>query len=72
MNLISSRNIAVRLGIACAALLAAVTLAPLASATEWTKTYTVTGRANVRIDTNDGGVRVSTSDSKEVRVSRRV
>src|SRR5260370_19425167 len=47
-------------------LLAAVTFAPRASATEWTRNYTVTGRANVRIDTNDGGVRVSTSDSKNV------
>jgi len=66
MNLSASRNIAVRLGIACAALLAAVALAPRASATEWTKSYTVAGRASVRIDTNDGGVRVSTSDSKNV------
>lgn len=66
MNLISSRNFAVRLGIACAALFVVAALAPRASATEWTKNYTVTGRANVRIDTNDGGVRVSTSDSKEV------
>ena len=66
MRLHPSRTIALRLGIAAVALLAAVTLAPRASATEWTKNYTVTGRANVRIDTNDGGVRVGTSDSKNV------
>jgi DUF4097 and DUF4098 domain-containing protein YvlB len=66
MSLIANRKAVIRLGIACAALLAAVAIAPRASATDWTKNYTVSGRANVRIDTNDGGVRVSTSDSKTV------
>jgi len=66
MSLLANRNTAIRLGIACAALLVAVALAPRASATDWSKNYTVSGRANVRIDTNDGGVRVSTSDSKTV------
>jgi DUF4097 and DUF4098 domain-containing protein YvlB len=67
MSLLISRNTAVRSGIACAALLAAaVAGAPRASATDWSKNYTVSGRANVRIDTNDGGVRVSTSDTKTV------
>lgn len=66
MKLLSSRTTPVRLGIVATALLAAVALAPRASATDWSKNYTVSGRANVRIDTNDGGVRVSTSDSKTV------
>jgi DUF4097 and DUF4098 domain-containing protein YvlB len=66
MKLDPNRTTALRLGIVASALLAAVSLAPLASATEWTKYYTLSGRANVRIDTNDGGVRVSTSDSKNV------
>src|ERR1700676_5073050 len=66
MKLLSSRTTAVPLGIVAAALLAAVAFAPRANATEWTKNYTVIGRANVRIDTNDGGVRISTSDSKNV------
>src|ERR1700689_5064973 len=66
MNWSSNRNHVIRLGIACAALLAAAGLVPQVSATEWTKNYTVAGRANVRIDTNDGGVRVTTSDSKTV------
>lgn len=66
MSLLANTNAAARLGIACASLLVAATLAPRASATDWTKNYTVSGRANVRIDTNDGGVRVSTSDSKTV------
>ena len=66
MNLLANRNNIIRLGIGCVALLAAVAVAPRASATDWTKSYTVSGRANVRIDTNDGGVRVTTGDSKNV------
>jgi hypothetical protein len=55
-----------RTGMACLGLLGALTLPALASATDWTKNYTISGRANVRIDTNDGSVRVTTSDSKTV------
>jgi DUF4097 and DUF4098 domain-containing protein YvlB len=66
MNLTANRTTVLRLGIACVALFAAVALAPRASATDVTKSFTVSGRANVRIDTNDGGVRVTTSDSKTV------
>ena len=68
MNLSANRSTGLRLGIACAALLATVALAPRASATDWTKNYTISGRANVRIDTNDGAVRVLTSDSKTVDI----
>ncbi|HEY2463961.1 MAG TPA: DUF4097 family beta strand repeat-containing protein [Steroidobacteraceae bacterium] len=35
-------------------------------ADEYTKTYTVSNRANVRVDTDDGSVNVTTGDSKEV------
>ena len=66
MNLLANRNTVIRLGIAWVALFTATAVAPRASATEWTKNYTVSGRANVRIDTNDGGVRVTTGDSKNV------
>jgi hypothetical protein len=55
-----------RTGMACFGLLGALALPALASATDWTKNYTISGRANVRIDTNDGSVRVTTSDSKTV------
>src|SRR6202171_6708928 len=65
MNLAAHRT-AARLGIACAALLAAATLAPGARAEEWTKSYTVSGRAQVRVDTNDGAVRIATGESKQV------
>src|SRR5271168_5604546 len=65
-----NRTTVLRLGIVAAALLTSVALVPLASAADWpAKTYTVSGRANVRIDTNDGSVRVTTSDSKEVQFS---
>jgi DUF4097 and DUF4098 domain-containing protein YvlB len=64
MNPLPHRSAAVRLGIACAALLAAFSVA--AHAEETTKSFNVTGRANVRVETNDGSVRVSTSDSKQV------
>jgi len=38
------------------------------SAEEWNKSYTVAGRAHVRVDTNDGAVRISTGDTKQVEL----
>ncbi len=64
MNLLAHGSTPVRMGIVCAALLAAC--AVTASAEEVTKSFAVTGRANVRVETNDGGVRVTSSDSKQV------
>ena len=65
MNL-AARHVAVRLSIACVTILAVATLAPRARAEEWTKSYAISGRAQVRIDTNDGAVRIATGDSKQV------
>ena len=62
----SFRASAIRLGIASAALLAAAVMTPGARAEELTKSFTVAGRANVRVETNDGSVRVTTGDSKQV------
>jgi Putative adhesin len=45
-------------------LLAAIV--PHANAEEWTKTYPVSGRAQVRVETNDGAVQIYTGDSKQV------
>ncbi|HYL62578.1 MAG TPA: DUF4097 family beta strand repeat-containing protein [Candidatus Methylomirabilis sp.] len=68
MNLLRpSSAAAMRLGVICAAVSAAVTWAPRANATDWTQNYTISGRANVHIDTNDGSVRIITSDSKTVQ-----
>jgi Putative adhesin len=65
MNL-ATRHITARLGIACAIVLSASILVSAAHAEEWSKTYTTSGRAQVRIDTNDGSVRIATGDSKQV------
>jgi DUF4097 and DUF4098 domain-containing protein YvlB len=64
MNLLPHRSAAIRLGIASATLLAASAVA--ANAEEVTKSFAVTGRANVRVETNDGGVRVTSGDAKQV------
>jgi hypothetical protein len=64
MNPLPHRSALIRVGIACAALLAASAAATRAE--EVVKPFTVSGRANVRVETNDGSVRVSTSDSKQV------
>ncbi len=66
MNPLPHRSIAMRLGMACAALLAVAAIAPKAKAEEVVKSYTVAGRAKVRVDTNDGSVRVTTGDNKQV------
>src|SRR5260370_20870088 len=64
MNPLPRRSVAIRLGIACTTLLAASAVA--ASAEEVTKSFAVTGRAKVRVETNDGSVHVSSGDSKQV------
>src|SRR5215475_3186036 len=51
-----------------AAVLTVVLCSPTASAEEWTKSYAVSGRANVHVDTNDGSVRVMTGDTKQVEL----
>jgi Putative adhesin len=55
-----------RVGIACAALLVLAAAAPRAHAEEITKSFAVSGRPNVRVETNDGSVRVTSGDSKQV------
>jgi len=64
MNLLPHRTIAIWLGIACAALVAVSAVS--ARAEETTKSFVVTGRANVRVETNDGSVRVTSGDAKQV------
>src|SRR5437868_8459664 len=67
MNLARHRTHASRVGTLCAMLLAATFVAaPRAHAEEWTKSYSISGRPQVRVDTNDGGVRILTGDSKQV------
>jgi Putative adhesin len=64
MKLLPHRLTAIRMGMACGALVAASAVA--ANAEEITKSFAVTGRANVRVETNDGGVRVTSGDAKQV------
>jgi DUF4097 and DUF4098 domain-containing protein YvlB len=66
MNRLHYRSNTIRLGIACAALLTGAMIAPRAQAEDVVKSYTVTGRANVHVNTNDGSVRVTTGDNKQV------
>ncbi len=50
-----------------AAALAILLAAPRAAlADEWHKTYTVSGKAAVRVTTNDGAVRIATWDGKQI------
>jgi len=66
MRALSLTGYAYRVGIACAALATVSLLAPQVRAEEITKSYTVAGRANVHVETNDGSVRVTSGDSKQV------
>ena len=66
MKLIVTRTGSIWMGIACAALLGSTLVAPRVRAEEVIKSYTVAGRANVQVNTNDGGVRITTSDTKQV------
>jgi len=54
------------MAVACAVLAAAATFVPAVHAEEVVKSFVVTGRANVHVDTNDGSVRVSPGDGKQV------
>jgi DUF4097 and DUF4098 domain-containing protein YvlB len=65
MNAVSNRTLTL-VGTLGFALLGAATLGAAARAEEWNKSYTVSGRAQVRVDTNDGAVRIATGDSKQV------
>ncbi len=41
---------------------------PRARAEDWTKNYTVAGRPQMRVHTNDGAVRIYTSDTKQIDI----
>jgi DUF4097 and DUF4098 domain-containing protein YvlB len=49
-------------------MLVAAASAPLVRAEEVAKTFTVSGHTRVRVQTDDGGVRVSTGDIKQVEI----
>lgn len=68
MSFLSNRSMALKVAFAFVALVGAAGMAPGAQAEEWTKTYPVTGRPNVRVNTNDGSVRVTSGDNKQVEL----
>jgi hypothetical protein len=57
---------ATKLAVAFGFVLSAAVFAPRAEAEDWTKSYTVSGRAQVKVDTNDGAVQIYTGDTKQV------
>jgi hypothetical protein len=66
MNRLFTRR-AICLALPISTLLAAAAfVAPSAKAEEWNKAYTVSGRAQVRVETNDGSVQTFTGDTKQV------
>jgi len=52
--------------LALAGLFAISIATPTLRAEDWTKSYSISGRANVRVETNDGAVQVYTGESKQV------
>jgi hypothetical protein len=67
MMVLPFRVAAAKLAMGAAIVLALTAAAPGVKAEDVTKAYTVSGRANVRVDTNDGSVAVTSGDTKEVR-----
>src|SRR5258708_40065815 len=65
-NRTSNRMLFRLAGLAALGFLAGSLAAASAHAEEWTKSYTVRGRARVHADSNDGAVRVTTGDSNQV------
>jgi DUF4097 and DUF4098 domain-containing protein YvlB len=63
---ISNRTLARLAGLVALALVASTFAIGAAQAEEWTKSYSISGRARVHVDSNDGAVRVTTGDSKQV------
>ena len=63
---ISNWTLARLAGLATLVLVAGTFAVGAAQAEEWTKSYSVSGRARVHVDSNDGAVRVTTGDSKQV------
>jgi DUF4097 and DUF4098 domain-containing protein YvlB len=51
---------------ALVALVACLAVAPLARADEWSKTYTITGKPELRVETSDANIHVDTWDLKTI------
>jgi len=50
-----------------AVLIATLAVVPLARADEWSKTYTITGKPDLRVETSDANIRVDTWDQNTIQ-----
>jgi len=66
MKLAPCRILNTRAALVLAGLFAISIATPSVRAEDWTKSYSISGRANVRVETNDGAVQVYTGESKQV------
>ena len=66
MKLARYRILNTRAALVLAGLFAISIATPRLRAEEWTKSYSISGRANVRVETNDGAVQVYSGESKQV------
>lgn len=62
------RDLGLRAVVVATMVLSGLLVASSAQADEWNKSYTVTGRAHVSVNTNDGSVRVTTAEVKQVEL----
>jgi DUF4097 and DUF4098 domain-containing protein YvlB len=65
MTLLNKQSIR---GLGICAVLGTALFSAAAHAEEYTKTFSISGRASVHVDTNDGAVVVTTGDTKQVEV----
>ena len=69
MNLPGSRTVSIRLGLFLASFaLIALSLAPRATAEQWTKSYPVANRPQLHVSVDDASVRITTGDTKQVDI----
>jgi len=66
MKLLPHRAILARFVAMATLALGVAAVAPAAHAEDVTKSFTVNGRPNVRVDTNDGSVHVTSGDTRQV------
>lgn len=66
MRLAVNPSIANKMAFASVAFLVFALAATATRAEEWTKSYSISGHPQVRVETNDGAVRIYTGDSRQV------
>jgi DUF4097 and DUF4098 domain-containing protein YvlB len=59
-------RILIAAGVLCAAAALGTVTAPVARADDWSKTYAISGRADLHVQTDDGDVTITSSDQKDI------